>query len=84
MSQEPTHLKPLPSNLRTLVNTTVFAGIFKPIAKVSVAKSTCHSISTREKQDVETDLDETFSKEDLNHFLTNWQETTMVNANPSL
>ena len=32
-----THLKSFPSNLRALVNSTVLAGMFKPMANVSVA-----------------------------------------------
>lgn len=35
------HLNAPPSYLRALVNTTVFAGMFKPVEKVSVANSTC-------------------------------------------
>ena len=34
-----THLKSFPSNFLALVNSTVLAGIFKPIAKVSVANN---------------------------------------------
>jgi len=35
------YLKAPPSNLRALVKTTVLAGMFSPVEKVSVAKSTC-------------------------------------------
>ena len=33
--------KPPPSNLRALVNTTVLAGMFSPVEKVSVANKAC-------------------------------------------
>ena len=42
-SPEDTQRKPPPSNLRALVKTTVLAGMFRPVEKVSVAKSTCSS-----------------------------------------
>ena len=35
------HLNAPPSNLRALVKTTVFAGMFSPVEKVSVANNTC-------------------------------------------
>lgn len=40
------HLNAPPSYLRALVNTTVFAGMFKPVEKVSVANSTCTGTQT--------------------------------------
>ena len=36
-----THLKSFPSNFLALVNNTVLAGIFRPIANVSVANKAC-------------------------------------------
>ena len=40
-SPEVSQRKPPPSNLRALVNTTVLAGMLRPVEKVSVANSTC-------------------------------------------
>lgn len=39
------HLNLSPSNLRTFVNTTVLAGIFKPMLKVSVANKHCRGMN---------------------------------------
>lgn len=41
-TQSEGYLKPPPSNLRALVKTTVLAGMFSPVEKVSVANSTCN------------------------------------------
>ena len=40
-SADVAYLKAPPSYLRAFVKTTVLAGMFRPVEKVSVAKSTC-------------------------------------------
>ena len=49
-SPEVSQRKPPPSNLRAFVNTTVFAGMFRPVEKVSVANSTWTSHTAVKRQ----------------------------------
>ena len=48
-SPEVTHLKPAPSNFLALVNTTVFAGILRPVENVSVANRACNMHSHQKR-----------------------------------
>ena len=47
---QPVYLKAPPSYLRALVKTTVLAGMFRPVEKVSVANSTCRDKSAHDFQ----------------------------------
>lgn len=83
-------LKPVPSCFLMLSNTTVLAGMFTPIANVSVAKSTwtCRKVSLwltfGRWNHSGTDLDQTAREEHLDDLLQDGQDAAVVDGDASL